>query len=82
MNQMLESKVQARLIKRLESEGFYVIKLITTNKNGIPDLLVLKGDYYKFIEVKAKDGELSKLQKYRINELKDHNIRTEVFYGE
>ena len=38
----LESKIQARIIKRLEAQGYYVVKLILTNKNGIPDLLVLK----------------------------------------
>lgn len=29
----LKSKIQARIIKRLESEGYYVVKLILTNKN-------------------------------------------------
>ena len=28
----LESKIQSRIIKRLEAEGYYVIKLILTNK--------------------------------------------------
>ena len=33
---MREQAIQSKLIKRLESEGYYVIKLIKTNKNGIP----------------------------------------------
>lgn len=28
----LESKIQARIIKRLEAQGYYVVKLILTNK--------------------------------------------------
>jgi len=32
---ILESKIQAKLIKEYEAMGYYVIKLIKTNKNGI-----------------------------------------------
>jgi len=53
----------------LEADGFYVLKLIKTNKNGIPDLLALKPNEVKFIEVKGERGIVSKLQKYRIEEL-------------
>lgn len=52
----LESKIQARIIKRLEAQGYYVVKLILTNKNGIPDLLVLKDGKAFFVEVK-RPGE-------------------------
>ena len=78
---MLESKVQAKLIKKLESEGYYVLKLIKTNKNGIPDLLALKENEIYFIEVKAKSGVLSEIQKYRLKELKENGFKTEVYYG-
>jgi hypothetical protein len=36
---MKEQQVQAKKIKELEAQGYYVIKLTMTNKNGIPDLL-------------------------------------------
>jgi len=36
---MTEQRIQGKRIKQLESEGYYVIKLIKTNKNGIPDLI-------------------------------------------
>ena len=35
---MTEQQIQSKRIKQLESEGYYVLKLIKTNKNGIPDL--------------------------------------------
>ncbi len=78
---MLESKIQSRLIKRLEKKGWYVIKLIQTNKNGIPDLLCIK-DGWKiiFIEVKSKKGKVSELQKYRHKELKEKKIHTYIYY--
>lgn len=78
---MLESKVQSKLIKKLENDGYYVIKLIKTNKNGIPDLLALKEKEIYFIEVKAKNGKLSKIQEYRLEELKEKGFKTDVFYG-
>ena len=67
---MSESQYQKKLIKELEAEGYYVLKLIKTNKNGIPDLVALKPDDVKFIEVKGKLTKVSELQKYRIKELK------------
>jgi Holliday junction resolvase len=67
---MSEASYQRKLIKEYEANGWYVIRLITTNKNGIPDLLCLKnGSKPLFIEVKAYNGKPSKLQEFRIKEL-------------
>ena len=41
---MKEQQVQAKKIKELEAQGYYVIKLTMTNKNGIPDLLAIPRD--------------------------------------
>ena len=68
---MSEAKYQSKLIKKYEAEGYYVLKLISTNKAGIPDLLALKPDDVKFIEVKGLKTPVSKLQEYRIRELKN-----------
>ena len=38
---MTEQQIQSKRIKELEEQGYYVIKLIQTNKNGIPDLIAL-----------------------------------------
>jgi hypothetical protein len=79
---MTEQQVQSKKIKELESQGYYVIKLVKTNKNGIPDLLVLpKNSDAFFIEVKKEGGVLSKLQEYRINELNKHGLKTEILKG-
>jgi Holliday junction resolvase len=74
---MLESKIQAKIIKRYTDEGYFVIKLIKTNKNGIPDLMLLKDGKTIFIEVKRPMvGKLSKVQEYRIKELKEYGFET------
>lgn len=67
---MSEATYQNKLIKQYEAEGYYVLKLIKTNKNGIPDLVALKPNDVKFIEVKGAKTPVSKLQEYRIKELK------------
>ena len=41
---MTEQQIQAKRIKQLESAGYYVIKLIKTNKNGIPDVIASPPD--------------------------------------
>lgn len=67
----LESVIQARIIKRMEAQGYYVIKLQLTNKNGIPDLLCLKNGKASFIEVKRPGEKPRVLQEYRHNELRE-----------
>ena len=79
---MTEQQIQAKRIKELEAEGYYVIKLMKTNKNGIPDLIAIHKDCdVLFSEVKTKRGRVSKLQQYRIKELYDHGIKTEIYRG-
>lgn len=78
---MSESKFQRKLIKQYESEGWYVIRLITTNKSGIPDLLCLKhNENPLFIEVKASSGKPSALQEFRIKELNNMGFDAVILY--
>jgi len=75
---MKESQIQSKKIKELEAQGYYVLKLVKTNKNGIPDLLAIpKNSDVLFIEVKGPTGKVSKLQEYRIKELTEHGIKAE-----
>lgn len=76
---MRESQIQSKKIKELEAQGFYVIKLVKTNKNGIPDLIAIpKNSDVLFVEVKAEKGRVSPLQQFRIEELENHGIKTEI----
>jgi ABC-type uncharacterized transport system substrate-binding protein len=80
---MLESKIQKYLIDSLEKDGYYVIKLSVTNKNGIPDILALpNGCGAVFYEVKQKGKKPSKLQEFRIKELKNQGIKVFVYDGD
>jgi hypothetical protein len=76
---MTEQQIQTKIIKKLESQGYYVIKLIQTNKPGIPDLIAIpKNSDVEFIEVKRPGGKTSPLQDYRIKELNNHGIKSKV----
>ena len=79
---MTEQQIQSQRIKQLESEGYYVLKLLKTNKNGIPDLLAIPpGCEVLFSEIKKPKGKLSKLQEYRLKELEKHGCKTEIYKG-
>lgn len=79
---MTEQQIQAKLIRQYEAMGYYVIKLKLTNKNGIPDLIAIPNNSdVEFIEVKKANGKISKLQEYRIEELKAHGVKVTVHKG-
>ena len=79
---MTEQQIQSKRIKELEAEGYYVLKLIKTNKNGIPDLLAIPPNCdVLFSEVKTPKGKVSVLQKYRLKELEEYGFRAEVHKG-
>jgi Holliday junction resolvase len=81
-NFMTEQQIQSKRIKELEAQGYYVLKLIRTNKNGIPDLIAIpKNTNVLFSEVKTAKGKLSKLQEYRLKELNSFGFNTEVYRG-
>jgi|TARA_R100000541_G_scaffold55390_2_gene64256 Holliday junction resolvase len=80
---MTEQKIQAKLIKQLESDGYYVVKLSVTNKPGIPDLIAIPKDSdAEFYEVKRPGKKPRPLQEYRIKELKKHGIKVYVYDGQ
>ena len=79
---MTEQQIQKKRINELESEGYYVLKLMKTNKNRIPDLVAIPPDCgVLFSEIKTKNGKVSKLQQYRMKELNNHGIKTEIYKG-
>lgn len=68
---MLERDIQKKVIIELEKNGYYVVKLEKTNKNGIPDLLALKNKKALFFEIKTEKTKARPLQEYRMKEITD-----------
>ncbi len=67
---MSESKVQAKILKWLKANGYWVFKTILCNRNGIPDIIgcTPSGRFFA-IEVKGPGGRPSKLQEYNVKEI-------------
>lgn len=79
---MKEQQIQSKRIKQLEAEGYYVLKLITVNKKGIPDIIAIPPNSgVLFSEVKTPKGVVSELQKFRLKELEEHGCLTEIYRG-
>lgn len=79
---MTEQQIQSKRIKQLEDEGYFVLKLVKTNKNGIPDVLAIPPNVpVIFSEIKTPIGKLSRLQEYRLEELEGFGFITEVYRG-
>ena len=73
-----EGRIQQQISKYLKDNGCLVLKNMSVSLNGWPDLTVIEPDGTTYhIEVKAPGGRLSKIQKYRITQIREHN--TNVF---
>lgn len=60
-----ESKLQTRIRKDLEKDGWYVVKISICNKPGYPDLQAMKSRRrLMYIEVKAPGKKAEPLQEY------------------
>ena len=64
---MTEQQIQKKIIDHYQNAGFLVVKLIKTNQNGIPDLMVLKNGICKFVEVKKPNGKIAQLQNFKVS---------------
>lgn len=62
----------------MEADGWFVVNLIKTSKNGIPDLLCLKDGKAVFIECKEKNDTVKPLQEFRIKQLKEMGFEAYV----
>jgi len=69
-----EKKLQPKIIKHLEQNGFYTIKTIKLNKNGLPDIIAFKDGNTIMVEVKSKGKKPSELQNFRIKEVIEFGV--------
>jgi len=78
---MTEQQIQKKITDQLTNDGWFVIKLMKTSINGIPDLMALKNGTTKFVEVKKPRGVISEIQKYRIKQLRKQGFEAVVMDG-
>ena len=79
---MTEQQIQKKRIDQLEKQGYYVLKLVKTNKNGILDIVAIPPNTpVIFSEVKTPKGKTSPIQDYRLKELDKYGFITEIYRG-
>lgn len=66
MSNLSEAKIQAGIIKWLNSQKLFCFKVIAANKRGVPDICCVINGASVFIEVKAAKGKLHPLQEYQM----------------
>ena len=66
----MESDVQKRIIDYLNFLGAFTIKTISTNKNGIPDIIACLSGRLIAIEVKDKGKKARPLQVAQIRKIR------------
>lgn len=76
---MLESAIQSSIKKKLEADGWIVVKLIKTSLTGIPDILALKDGKAMFVEVKQPKGVLSLIQNHVIETLRENGFEVNIW---
>lgn len=70
---MTEQQLQKKILNYLNSlPDCWVVKTVTTNKNGTPDILACYKGYFIALEVKrpGRLSEVSKIQQYQIDTIK------------
>jgi Holliday junction resolvase len=77
---MTEQQIQSAILRYLAKLGWYVIKTITTNRAGVPDIIACTTQgIFVGIEVKTAKGVVSELQKAHIQKIKDTGGYAGVF---
>ena len=69
---MCESKIQTEILRWLERNDCYVVKVVIANKSGVPDILFCKDGLFYAVEVKAtgKKKNTTKLQDLNLEKIR------------
>ena len=74
----LESDIQAKCIKYAQVQGWIVLKVISSNMNGISDLILFKDGQTIFVEVKGEKTKVQPLQLYRQKQFRECGFIAEI----
>ena len=74
-----EKEIELFLDKEVKACGGFTRKLVSPGHKGFPDRVVFVYGQTVFVEVKAEQGTLSKLQAREIMRIKQHGRATVVY---
>lgn len=68
-----EQQIQKKITTYLESQGCYVVKVVSATKSGVPDILGCYEGVFFGIEVKTPKtaSNVSKLQEYNLDKIRE-----------
>lgn len=79
---MLEQSIQASILKWLAKQpNCWVVKTITSNKKGTPDILACIKGAFVAIEVKRPGGRVTRLQHYQLDRIQECGGHATVAYS-
>lgn len=79
---MLESRIEALLVRKIKQAGGWALKLVSPGNAGVPDRLVLlPGGRIFFVELKTEAGRLSPLQVDVHRRLRELGMDVVTLYG-
>lgn len=74
--------MEARLVRGVKAVGGVAYKFVSPGSVGVPDrLVVLPGGKIVFVELKAEDGRLSRMQVYQNAQLRGLGADVRVVKG-
>lgn len=82
MERIKESEIEAWMKARIEKMNGMFMKFVSPGNDGVPDRIAFFPDSRAvFIELKARRGKLSELQKYQLKRLLKMHQQVAVVYG-
>lgn len=76
-----ERDIERYLKDRVDKIGGLCWKFNSFGTDGVPDRLVIYRGQLCFVELKAKDGKVSAIQKYRHEQLRKHGHAVKVLWS-
>lgn len=74
-----ESKLEQRLVKRAKEKGALIYKFLSS-VSGVPDRLIIHNGKVFFVELKAKGGRLSPIQRYTFKQFQKQGFEVFVIW--
>ncbi len=73
-SKILESQVEAGLVRYAKKHGIYTRKFTSPSQRGVPDRIFAYNGRVLFLEIKRKGEKPTKLQKYELEQLQEAGI--------
>lgn len=79
---MVESEIERKLGKEIKKLGGLYYKFVSPNLPGVPDrIVIMPGGRVIFVELKTEIGQLSNIQKWVIEEMRQRGADVRVIKG-